>query len=57
MDGSDTSQRREKSECLGTRVRPEVKEQTKARAEKQGVTVAEYLRRLVRQGGETPKTA
>ena len=52
MDGSDTSQRREKSECLGTRVRPEVKDQTEARAEEQGVTVAEYLRRRLQAGNE-----
>lgn len=58
MDGSEgTSRRREKSAILGTRVRPEVKERTEAKAEAEGVTVAEYLRRLVQENNRRDSAA
>jgi len=44
-----TSRRGEKTACVGTWVRPEVKRDVKAAAERQGVTIAEYLRRLVHE--------
>lgn len=53
-DGSATSQQRgEKEAYLSTWVRPEVKQKTRQRAEQEGVTVAEYLRRLVRDDSRT----
>ncbi len=49
-DGSgSTSRRGEKTACVGTWVRPEVKRDVKAAAERQGVTIAEYLRQLVHE--------
>ena len=44
-----TSRRGEKTACVGTWVRPEVKRDVKAAAERQGVTIAEYLRQLVHE--------
>jgi hypothetical protein len=55
---SDRSQQRgEKNAYLSTWVQPETKETVREQAQRQGESVAQYLRRLVRQEGETPKTA
>jgi len=55
---SDRSQQRgEKKAYLSTWVQPETKKTVQERAQRQGESVAQYLRRLVRQEGETPKTA
>ena len=44
-----TSRRGEKTACVGTWVRPEVKRDVKAAAERQGITIAEYLRQVVHE--------
>ena len=55
---SDRSQQRgEKSAYLSTWVRPETKKTVRERALREGESVSQYLRQLVRQGGETPKAA
>ena len=55
---SDRSQQRgEKNAYLSTWVQPKTKKTVQERAQRQGESVAQYLRRLVRQEGETPKTA
>lgn len=51
-----SQQRGEKSAYLSTWVRPEVKDEVRQRADEQGETVAEYLRRLARDDGRKAAT-
>lgn len=46
---ANTSRRGEKTACVGTWVRPEVKRDVEQVAEQQGLSISEYLRQLVHE--------
>lgn len=46
---ADTSRRGEKTACVGTWVRPKVKESVKKEASQRGQSVSKYLRELLHE--------